>query len=173
MSQSRSIFCTVENTILAENLLNKLKAENIPNHNISVLFADSGDTKRFVHEKHTKAPEGMTTGVGTGGVIGGVLGWLVGIGSLAIPGLGPFIAAGPIMATLSGVAIGAAAGGLIGTLVGLGIPEIEAKKYEAKLKQGNVLIAVHTEDKEESKFVKEIFKRSEAHDISALEDIPA
>src|SRR4029079_1315445 len=110
-----------------EAAVDRLKAEGYRNTDISVLFPQSTGTKDFAHEKHTKAPEGAATGAGTGGVLGGVTRWLVGLGSLPITGVGPFIAAGPIMAALSGAAIGAAVGGLVGTLVGLGIPEYEAK----------------------------------------------
>src|SRR6202012_6063808 len=106
---------------------------------------DKETSRDFAHEKHTKAPEGAATGAGTGGVLGGALGWLVGIGALAIPGVGPFIAAGPIMAALGGAAIGGAVGGIAGALIGLGTPEYEAKRYEGKIKSGNVLISVHTE----------------------------
>jgi len=111
-----------------------------------VLFPDRESTRDFAHEKSTKAPEGAAAGAGTGAVLGGALGWLAGIGALAIPGLGPFIAAGPIMAALGGMGAGAAVGGLSGALIGMGIPEYEAKFYEGKLKEGSVLIAVHTED---------------------------
>lgn len=116
--------------------------------------------------KATKAPEGATTGAATGGLTGGVLGLLAGVGALAIPGVGPFIAAGPIMAALSGAAIGATTGGVVGGLIGMGIPEIEAKRYEDKLKSGNYLIAVHAHDGDETDRAKEIFKNAGADDIS-------
>src|SRR5205085_8377779 len=132
---------------------------------ISVLFADKRGTKDFAHEKNTKAPEGATTGAGTGGLLGGALGWLAGIGALAIPGAGPFIAAGPIMAALGGAAIGAGTGGIIGALIGLGIPEYEAKRYEGKLKQGNVLVSVHSDNADETKRAKEIFEGFGTEDI--------
>ena len=127
------------------------------------------------HVKATKAPEGATTGVTAGGVTGGVLGLLAGIGTLAIPGMGPLIAAGPIMAALSGAAVGATAGGIAGGLIGLGIPEIEAKRYEEKLKTGNYVIAVDADDREEVKRAKEIFKNENADDItsSSLSSVPA
>ena len=104
-------------------------------------------------------------GVGTGGAIGGALGWVVGIGALAIPGVGPFIAAGPLMAALGGAALGAAMGGIAGGLIGMGIPEIEAKRFEGKVKKGNILISVHTEDSDEISKAKDIFTRSGAQDI--------
>src|SRR5207248_4928627 len=111
-------------------------------------------------------PEGAATGAGAGGVLGGALGWLVGIGSLAIPGLGPFIAAGPIMAALGGAAVGAATGGLIGALVGMGVPEYEAKRYESKMREGRILFSVHSENSDETKRAKEIFERAGAEDIA-------
>lgn len=120
----------------------------------------------FAHEQHTKAPEGAAAGAVAGGILAGAVGWLVGIGSLAIPGVGPFIAAGPIMAALGGVAAGGAVGGLTGALVGLGIPEYEAKQYEGKVKGGNILISVHAEDSKERNAAKETFERCHADDIS-------
>ena len=148
-----------------ETTVDRLKAEGFRNTDISVLFPENSGTKDFAHEKNTKAPEGAATGAGTGGVIGGALGWIAGIGALAIPGVGPFIAAGPILAALSGAAIGASVGGIAGGLIGLGIPEIEAKRYEGKVKEGNLLISVHTENGEEITKAKEIFTRAGAQDI--------
>ena len=132
-----------------------------------MLLPDNEGTRAFAHEKHTKAPEGAATGAGTGGVLGGVLGWLAGIGSLAIPGIGPFVAAGPIMAALGGAAVGATVGGLTGALVGLGIPEYEAKQYEGKLRQGNILISVHSENSTEADKAKKIFEKAGAEDIAS------
>jgi len=156
----------------AEQIVNELKDAGFTGNDISVLFPDKTGTRDFAHEQHTKAPEGAATGAVTGGLLGGGLGWLVGIGSLAIPGLGPFIAAGPIMAALSGAAAGAAAGGLTGALVGLGVPEYEAKQYEGKLRSGNLLISVHTDDGNEVTRVKDIFKRAGASDISYTGEAP-
>ena len=116
-----------------------LKAAGFSNNDVSVLFPDKQGTKDFAHEKETKAPEGAATGAGTGAVLGGGLGWLAGIGALAIPGLGPFIAAGPIMAALAGAGVGGAVGGLTGALIGMGIPEYEAKRYEGRVKDGGIL----------------------------------
>ena len=161
----KSVFCIATNRDQADRIVDQLKAANFSNNNISVLFPDKGTTKDFAHEKNTKAPEGAVAGAGTGGVVGGTLGWLVGIGALAIPGVGPFIAAGPILAALSGAAIGAAAGGIAGGLIGLGIPELEAKRYEGKVKEGNILLSVHTENAEEIKRAKAIFTNAGAHDI--------
>ena len=162
----KAVFGIAKSVAQAERIANRLKAAGFSGDDISVLFPDKEGTRDFAHEQHTKAPEAAATGAGTGGVLGGALGWLVGIGSLAIPGVGPFIAAGPIMAALAGAAVGAAAGGLAGALVGLGIPEYEAKRYEGKIRAGNVLISVHTDDGNEVNRAKEIFKREGAEDIS-------
>ena len=161
----KSVFCIATSRGQAERIVDQLKTANFSNNDISVLFPDKGTTRDFAHEKHTKAPEGAVTGAGTGVVVGGALGWIAGIGALAIPGVGPFIAAGPIIAALSGAAIGAAAGGIAGGLIGLGIPEIEAKRYEGKIKAGNLLISVHTENSAEIKRAKEIFTQAGAQDI--------
>src|SRR5688572_9899260 len=133
-------------------------------------MADKTSSREFAHEKETKAPEGAVTGALTGGAVGGVLGWLLGIGALSIPGLGPFIAAGPIMAALSGSAVGAAAGGITGALIGMGIPEYEAKRYETNVKEGKVLVSVHADDGDEVRRAKEIFERSGAEDIASAEE---
>jgi hypothetical protein len=161
----KSVFCIATTRDQAEQIVNRLKVANFSNNDISVLFPDKGTTRDFAHEKNTKAPEGAVAGAGTGGVVGGALGWIAGIGALAIPGVGPFIAAGPILAALSGAAIGAAAGGIAGGLIGLGIPELEAKRYEGKIKEGNILISVHTENSEEISEAKEIFTNLGAQDI--------
>ncbi len=161
----KSVFCIATSRTQAESIVENLKNSNFSNNDISALFADKGTTHEFAHEKHTKAPEGVATGAGTGGVIGGALGWIAGIGALAIPGVGPFIAAGPIMAALSGAAIGAAVGGVAGGLIGLGIPELEAKRYEGLIKEGNILISVHTENSAEISRAKDIFSKAGAKDI--------
>lgn len=167
---AKSVFGLVDNETQAERLVNEFKNSGFSNNDISVLFPDKSGTRDFAHEQHTKAPEGAAAGAGTGGVVGGVLGWLVGIGSLAIPGVGPFIAAGPIMAALAGAGVGATVGGLTGALIGMGIPEYEAKMYEGKVKEGNILIAVHSEDSAQRKRAKEIFERVGAHDVSYTEE---
>ena len=166
MSKS-SVICIAKTEAQAINIVNQLKARNFSSNDISVLLPDKSGTKDFAHEQHTKAPEGAATGGVTGGVLGGALGWLVGIGALAIPGVGPFIAAGPIMAALGGAAVGGAVGGITGALIGLGIPEYEAKRYEGKVKDGNILISVHTENHDQVSLAKEIFKRAGAEDISS------
>ena len=162
-----SVFCIASSREQADRIVDRLKTANFSSNDISVLFPDTGTTRDFAHEKHTKAPEGAVAGAGTGGVIGGALGWIAGIGALAIPGVGPFIAAGPIIAALSGAAVGATVGGIAGGLIGLGIPEIEAKRYEGKVKQGNLLMSVHTDDAGDIARAKDIFKQAGAQDICA------
>jgi hypothetical protein len=172
MSKS-SVICIAKSESQAIAIANQLKSANFSNNDISVLFPDKTGTKDFAHEQHTKAPEGATTGGITGGVLGGAFGWLVGIGALAIPGVGPFIAAGPIMAALGGAAVGGAVGGVTGALIGLGIPELEAKRYEGKVKDGNILISVHAENSDEIKRAKKIFENAGAEDIvSTSESTP-
>jgi len=134
---------------------------------ISVLLPDNVGTKDFAHQKNTKAPEGATTGLVAGGVAGGTLGLLAGIGALAIPGLGPFIAAGPIMGALAGVGTGAVAGGIIGALVGMGIPEYEAKRYEGMIKEGRMLLSVHCDNSDWVKKAKDVLERTGAEDVSS------
>jgi hypothetical protein len=165
MSKS-SVFGIVKTHAQAEQIVEELQTAGFPASEISILLPDNEGKHDIGHVKATKAPEGATTGAATGGVTGGVLGLLAGIGALAIPGVGPFIAAGPIMAALSGAAIGATTGGVVGALIGLGIPEIEAKRYEDKLKSGNYLIAVHADDSDRKDRAKEIFKSAGAEDIS-------
>ena len=151
-----------------DNALEGLRGAGFRNSDISAILPDRDRTaKDLAHEINTKAPEGIATGAGTGAAVGGVLGWLVGIGALAIPGVGPFIAAGPIMAALGGAAIGAAAGGLTGALIGMGIPEYEAKRYQDKVKEGNILISVHSENRDEVGRAKEIFKDHGGEDIAS------
>src|ERR1700675_130974 len=161
----RSALCLVDTEAQADAVVAKLRSAGFSENDISVLFPDKGSTRDFAHKKETKMPEGATLGASTGGVVGGTIGLLAGIGALAIPGLGPFIAAGPIMAALSGGAIGAGVGGLTGALVGLGIPEYEAKRYEGKVKEGGILISVHSESNDETSRAKDIFKEKVAHTI--------
>jgi hypothetical protein len=163
---AQAVFCIAQTEAQAVAIVDQLKAAGFSPNDISVLFPDKSGTRDFAHEQHTKAPEGALTGAGTGGILGGALGWLVGIGTLAIPGLGPFIAAGPIMAALSGAAAGAALGGIAGALLGLGIPEYEAKRYEGKIQEGNILISVHAEDRAERQRAKYIFEQAGATDIA-------
>ena len=174
MSKS-SVFGIVKTHAQAEKIVEDLQAAGFPESEISILLPDNEGKHDIGHVKATKAPEGATTGAATGGVTGGVLGLLAGVGALAIPGVGPFIAAGPIMAALSGAAIGATTGGVVGALIGLGIPEIEAKRYEGKLKSGNYLIAVHVNDGDQKDRAQEIFKSAGAEDIStsSMSKVPA
>ena len=158
------IFATVNR---AEQAADQLIAQGFSNQDVSVLMADNETTRQFATEKNTKAPEGTTAGVTTGGVIGGTLGILAGIGTLAIPGVGPLIAAGPIMAGLAGLGVGGAVGGLIGGLVGMGIPEYEAKRYEGRVKDGGILLSVHCDTSDEISRAKDILKAEGAEDISS------
>jgi len=153
--------------VSVENAVDSLRDAGFRNTDISILFPENIGTKDFAHEKATKAPEGTAAGAGTGAVIGGALGWLAGIGALAIPGVGPFIAAGPIMGALAGVGVGGAVGGITGALVGMGIPEYEAKRYEGRVKKGGILLSVHCDDSDWTKRAKEILERTGAEDISS------
>jgi hypothetical protein len=162
----KAVFGIAKTKDQAIAIADNLKASGFSENDVSVLFPDKDGTKDFAHEQNTKAPEGATAVAGTGAILGGALGWMVGIGALAIPGLGVFIAAGPIMAALAGAAGGAAAGGLTGALIGMGIPEYEAKRYEGKIKDGNMLLSVHTEDSKERDRAKKIFEAGGAVDIS-------
>jgi hypothetical protein len=170
---STAVYCIALDHAHAENIVNNLKDSGFSSNEISVLFPDKSGTRDFAHEQNTKMPEGAATGGIAGMGTGAVLGWLAGIGTLAIPGIGPFIAAGPIMAALGGAAVGGAAGGLIGGLVGMGIPEYEAKLYDGKVRNGNVLISVHTEKSDQVKLVKEIFERNNATDIKSTSEASA
>jgi len=151
----------------AELSVDRLMAAGFSNDDISVLLQDNQGSKDFAHEKNTKAPEGTTTGVAAGGAVGGTLGLLAGIGALAIPGLGPFIAAGPIMGALAGLGVGGAVGGLIGALVGMGIPEYEAKRYEGHIRAGGILLSVHCATSDEVTRAKDVLTRTGATGISS------
>jgi hypothetical protein len=153
-----------------ENAVDVLKEAGFRNTDISVLFPQKAASKEFAHDKGTKAPAGAAAGAGTGAVLGGTLGWLVGIGVLAIPGLGPFIAAGPLMAALAGVGVGGAVGGIAGALIGLGIPEHEAKRYEVRVKEGGILLSVHSDNPEWTERAKAILERTGAQDISSTRE---
>jgi hypothetical protein len=150
-----------------ERSVDELRASGFRMSDISALFPDNTGTKEFAHEKHTKAPEGAAVGAGAGAVLGGTLGLLVGLGAIAIPGLGPVIAAGPIMAALAGMGAGGAVGGLTGALIGLGMPEYEAKRYAGLVKQGGILLSVHCDDRQWAAHAKEILQKSGATDVSS------
>src|SRR4249919_1895751 len=153
--------------IQVEDGVNALVSAGFRQEDISVLFPANEGTKDFAHEKNTKAPEGAATGVGAGGAIGGTLGLLVGIGALAIPGVGPLIAAGPIMGALAGLGVGGTVGGIVGALVGMGIPEYEAKRYEGRVKNGGILLSVHCDDSVWTKKAKQILEETGAQDVSS------
>src|ERR1700723_658427 len=176
-NKKTAVFGIYHNANQAERVVERLREEGFSKDAISVLLEDHPSSRDFAHDKNTKAPEGTTAGVTTGGVIGGALGLLAGIGALAIPGVGPFIAAGPIMGALAGLGVGGAVGGLIGALVGMGIPEYEAKRFEGRIKEGGVLLSVHCDTLEEIASAKDVLKHTGAQDISsageASADIPA
>jgi hypothetical protein len=167
---SKSIVGIAKSQVEVEAVVDDLQNSGVSPTDISVLIPDSGGVPDTGTVKATKAPEGATTGVVAGGLTGGTLGLLAGIGALAIPGVGPFIAAGPIMAALSGAAIGAGTGGVIGALVGLGIPELEAKVYEDRIKKGGYLVAVHVAEGYDSKNIREVLKRNNLEDISSVSE---
>ena len=168
--RNTAVFGIFKNAAQAESAVDYIVAAGFSHNDISVLLPDMENTKEFAHEKNTKAPEGTAAGVTTGGVIGGTLGLLAGIGALSIPGLGPFIAAGPIMASLAGLGVGGAVGGLIGALVGMGIPEYEAKRYEGRVKNGGVLLSIHCETPQEVARAKDALKLLGSEDISAAHE---
>jgi len=162
-----SVFGIYRTSADVSNGVDALRNAGYRNTDISALFPENVGTKDFAHEKNTKAPEGAAVGAASGAVLGGALGWLVGIGTLAIPGMGPFIAAGPIMASLAGAGAGAVTGGLVGALAGLGLPEYEAKRYEGRIREGGILLSVHCDSHEWVKRAKDIMERTGASDISS------
>jgi hypothetical protein len=166
-SKNTAVFGIYATPATAENGVDHLLSVGFTNPAISVLMPDDETTRAFAHEKSTKAPEGTATGAATGGVIGGTLGLLAGIGMLAIPGLGPLIAAGPIVAALAGVGAGGAVGGIMGALVGMGIPEYEAKRYEGAVKDGGTLLSVHCDTSEQISLAKQALRDTGARDIAS------
>ena len=173
LKKNIAVFGIYPDQLTAEDAVDSLKEAGFRTTDISVLFPDNQGTRDFTHEKHTKAPEGAVTGGSSGAVIGGALGWLAGIGALAIPGVGPFIAAGPIMGMLGGIGVGTAIGGLTGALIGLGIPEYEARRYEGRIRRGGILLSVHCDDSEWSKQAKHILSRTGAEDVAATGEATA
>jgi hypothetical protein len=159
--------------LTAEDAVDSLKDSGFRSTDISVLFPDNQGTKDFAHEKHTKAPEAAVTGGTSGAVIGGALGWLAGIGALAIPGVGPFIAAGPIMGMLGGIGVGTAIGGVAGALIGLGMPEYEAKRYEGRIRRGGILLSVHCDDADWARRARNILNQTGAEDVAAAGEAAA
>lgn len=170
--EHKVVFGIYETRNTVEHGVARLKQDGFANEDISVLLPEPGGAENFAHEKSTKAPEGASTGAGTGLVLGGILGWLVGIGALALPGVGPFIAAGPLMALLAGAGTGAAIGGVAGGLIGLGIPEYEAKRYESFVKEGGILLSVHAADHSRLSQAEDILKETGARDISSTSEVP-
>ena len=170
MATNRVVIGLASNHAQAETIVNDLRASGFWNNNISVLFPSMKITRDFALEQNTKAPEGAIAGVGAGGLLGGTLGLLAGLGALLIPGIGPIIAAGPLVAMLTGAAAGATVGGVAGALIGLGIPEVEAKQYEGEIKSGNILISVHAADANERAIAKRVFERHGATSILAIDE---
>jgi hypothetical protein len=166
-SKNTAVFGIYKSVAQAERAVDILSASGFSQNDISVLLPDNDSTKGFAHEKNTKAPEGTATGVAAGGIVGGTLGLLAGIGALAIPGLGPFIAAGPIMGALAGLGVGGTVGGVIGALVGMGIPEYEAKRYEGRLREGGILLSVHCNTSDEISRAKHLLTETGAEDIAS------
>jgi hypothetical protein len=171
--KNTAAFAIYQNRQQAEGAVDTLVAEGFRTEDISVLFPENVGTKDFAHEKNTKAPEGAAAGAGTGAVVGGTLGLLAGIGALAIPGLGPFIAAGPIMAALAGAGSGGVVGGILGALVGMGIPEYEAKRYEGLVKEGHILLSVHCDNSDWVKRAKNILERTGGQDVASAGEASA
>jgi len=167
MGKNTAVFGIYRDTVALGRGLERLRSAGFRSTDISVLMPENLGTKDFVHKKDTKAPEGATTGVVSGAVVGGALGWLAGIGALAIPGLGPFIAAGPIMGMLAGAGAGGAVGGVAGALIGLGVPEYEAKRYEGRVKSGGILLSVHCDGSEWVKRAKTILEETGAEDVAS------
>lgn len=171
--KNTAVYGIYPNELSVESAVEALKEAGFRNTDISVLFADNRSNKDFAHEKNTKAPEGAAAGAGSGVVVGGALGWLAGIGALAIPGLGPFIAAGPIMGLLGGMGAGGVIGGITGALIGMGIPEYEAKRFEGRIKGGGVLLSVHCDSSDWVKRAKDILERTGATDIGSAGEASA
>jgi hypothetical protein len=165
--KNTAVFGIYPNRAAVEEAVDQLRAAGFRGADVSVLFSDNQGTKDFAHEKATKAPEGASTGVAAGGLAGGVLGWLTGIGALAIPGLGPLVAAGPIVAALAGAGALGAVGGMIGALAGMGIPEYEAKRYEGRVRDGGVLLSVHCDNSDWVSRAKAMLRQTGAQDIAA------
>ena len=167
MNSNISVYGIFQNRVQLEDGLDRIRADGFRAADISVLLPESMGPKDMGIENSTKSPEGAVTGGAAGAVTGGVLGWLVGIGALAIPGVGPFIAAGPIMAALAGIGAGAAVGGVAGGLVGMGMPEYEAQRYEGRVKNGGILVSIHCDDREWADRAKKVFESVGAEDISS------
>jgi hypothetical protein len=170
-AKNTAVFGIYPDRPAVEEAVEHMRRAGFRNTDISVLFPENSGTKDFAHEKNTKAPEGATSGVVAGGIAGGVLGWLTGIGALAIPGLGPLIAAGPIVAALAGAGAVGALGGIVGALAGMGVPEYEAKRYEGRIREGGILLSVHCDSSDWVKRAKEILTQTGAQDIASAEEV--
>jgi hypothetical protein len=173
MSKNISVYGIVPSETQLQACLNRLRNDGFRPEDVSILMPENLGNKDFAHEQNSKAPEGAATGGVAGGVMGGALGWLVGVGALAIPGLGPFIAAGPIMAALAGLGAGAALGGTAGALIGLGMPEYEAKRYEGRIRKGGILLSVHCDDSKWADKAERVLEASGAEDISKTSEASA
>jgi hypothetical protein len=171
--KNTAVYGIYPDRVTAEAAVNRLMAAGFRNEDISALLPDNTGTKDFAHEKATKAPEGTATGAATGAAVGGTFGLLAGVGALAIPGLGPFIAAGPIMATLAGLGTGGVVGGFVGALVGMGMPEFEAKRFEGRIKEGGILVSVHCDNSEWVGRAKQLMKQTGAQDVSSAGEAAA
>jgi hypothetical protein len=173
VGKNTAVFGIYKTRASAEKAVDNLISAGFPSGDVSVLLPDIESSKNLAHEKNTKAPEGATTGVAAGGAAGGALGLLVGLGALAIPGLGPFLAAGPIVSALAGLGVGGAVGGMVGALVGMGIPEYEAKRYEGHVKEGGILLSIHCDRSEEVSRAKDILNHTGATDIASTGEATA
>ena len=173
MSKNTAVFGIYRDQVTVSEAVEGLKQAGFRSTDISVLLPENTGTKDFAHEKHSKAPEGAMAGASSGAIIGGALGWLAGIGALAVPGIGAFIAAGPIVAMLSGVGVGGTLGGLTGALIGVGIPEYEAKRYEGRIRNGGILLSVHCDNSDWAKRAKEVLDHTGATDISTSSEAKA
>ncbi len=172
MVKNIAVFGIYPSRLDAENAVDTLREQNFRNTDVSVLLPANDAIQSFGHEKSTKAPEAATAGAATGAVAGGALGWLAGIGALAIPGVGPFVAAGPLLGALAGAGALGAAGGIMGSLVGLGMPEYEAKRYEGRIRNGGVLLSVHCDDENWKDRAEDVLERTGAEDISSASEVP-
>jgi hypothetical protein len=171
--KNKAVFGVYSNQLDAENAVNGLKLAGFRNTDVSILFQENEGTKDLVMTRSSKAPEGTAAGASSGAVVGGILGWLAGAGMLAIPGLGLFVAAGPLIAALSGIGVGSVFGGITGALVGLGTPEYEAKRYEGRIRKGGILLSVHCDDSDWVKTARTILQQTGAEDISATSEAKA
>jgi hypothetical protein len=170
---AQAAFCIASTVTQASRIVTDLRREGFDDDAISVLYSDKGTTRDFAHTSSTKAPEGAAAGASAGGVLGAAVGWLAGIGSLAIPGAAPFVAAGPIMAALGGMGLGATVGGTAGALVGYGIPEFEARRFEGKVVGEGILVSVHVEGRQQRRCAYAVFARHDAEDIAVADEAPA